>query len=114
MDSEFRPLDIRERELLEKLLEVEFPGRDELRVQLSSLTAKHLHEDGTLKLRCESGPPAPCYSLVAEGECRDADGGMINVMLHVDRRGFMWMLEILKLDTTPIINPPSARNMELL
>ena len=114
MDSDFRPLEARERELLEKLLEVEFPGRDELRVQLGSVTAKQIIGDGTLELRCDSGPSAPCFSLVAEGECIDADGRKINVMLHVDRRGFMWMLEILKLDTTPIINPPSASNMELL
>ena len=46
----FRPLTTYERELLEKLLEPEFPGRDELRQQLNSVTAKQLHEDGTLDL----------------------------------------------------------------
>ncbi len=30
MDTDFRPLKTREREILEKLLEAEFPGRDEL------------------------------------------------------------------------------------
>jgi hypothetical protein len=35
MDSEFRSLDLRERGLLEKLLEVDFLGRDELRAQMS-------------------------------------------------------------------------------
>jgi hypothetical protein len=114
MDSEFRPLDTPERELLEKLLEVEFPGRDELRVQLGSVTAKQIHEDGTLKLRCHSGCPAPCFSLVAEGEYTDADGGMMTVMLHVDRRGFMWLLEIIRYDGSPIIRPPSARDLTLL
>jgi hypothetical protein len=34
MDLTFRPLKTHERELLEKLLEPEFPGRDELRRQL--------------------------------------------------------------------------------
>lgn len=113
MDSEFRSLDERERELLEKLLEAVSTGREELSAQLNSVTAKQTIDDGTLELQCESGPPAPRYSLVAEGRCIDADGGKISVMLHVDRRGFMCLLEILKLDTTPIINPPCAREMEL-
>ena len=38
MDSSFRPLTTYEREVLEKLLEPEFPGRDELRQQLNSVT----------------------------------------------------------------------------
>ncbi len=112
MDSDFRPLDSRERELLEKLFEAEFPGRDELRVQLNSLTAKQIAEDGTLILRCDSGPPAPTrYLLVTEGMCTDADGGQIAVLLHVDKGGFMRMLEIIKYDGSPIINPPSGHDL---
>ena len=53
MDSTFRPLESREREVLEKLLEPEFPGRDELRHQLNSVTAKQVFEDGTLDLQCD-------------------------------------------------------------
>jgi hypothetical protein len=112
MDSEFRQLDTRERELLEKLFEAEFPGRDELRAQMSSLTAKQIIEDGTLSLRCGSGPPAPTKSrLVTEGICTDADGGTIAILLHVGKDGFMSMLEILKYDGSPIVNPPSAREL---
>jgi hypothetical protein len=109
MDSEFRPLYIRERELIEKLLEVDFPGCDELRIQLNSLRAKQIVEDGTLRLQCDSGPPAPTkYRLVTEGTCKDADGMTIAVLLHVGTDRLMSMLEILKYDGTPIINPPSA------
>jgi hypothetical protein len=112
MDPEFRPLDNRERGLLEKLLEVDFPGRDELRVQMGSLTGKQIEKDGTLRLRCASGPPAPTkYAPAMEGVCTDADGAMIAVMLHVNKDGFMSMLEILKYDGSSIINPPSARDL---
>ncbi len=112
MDSEFRQLDTRERGLLEKLLEAEFPGRDELRTQLGSLTAKQLGEDGTLKLRCTSGSPSPSYYLLrAEGWCKDADGMNICVLLHLNGEGFMSMLEIFKEDGSEIINPPVADNM---
>jgi hypothetical protein len=109
MDQEYRTLDDREKGLLEKLLEADFPGRDELRAQISSLTGKQIEDDGTLSLRCASGPPAPTkYALAMEGECTDADGAKIAVMIHVDKGGFMNMLEIIRYDGSPIINPPSA------
>ncbi|HEY1528192.1 MAG TPA: hypothetical protein VGH51_18345 [Candidatus Angelobacter sp.] len=115
MDPGFRKLDDRERGLLEKLLEVEFPGRDELRAQLASVTAKQIEKDGTLKLRCDLGPPAAIKSrLVAEAMCKDEDGGSMSVMLHVDREGFIRMLEVIKYDGTPVIRPPSARELVLL
>jgi len=37
MDSEFRPLDVRERDLLEKPFDLDFQGRDELRSQMRML-----------------------------------------------------------------------------
>ena len=113
MDSGFRQLDARERGLLEKLLEAEFPGRDELRAQLASLTAKQIEEDGTLSLRCDSGPPSRSKSPI-EGTCKDADGKAIDILLHRNKRGFMYMLEIIKPDGSPIINPPCARDLVLL
>ena len=110
MNLEFRPLSAREMGLLEKLLEPEFEGRDELRSQLAGITAQELHDDGTLKLRCTSGSPNPTNRLfITEGMCSDADGNDISVLLHADRAGFMCMLEILKYDPSPIINPPAAK-----
>jgi hypothetical protein len=115
MDSEFRPLSAPERELLEKLLEPEFAGRDELRSQLSAVTAKQVIEDGTLLLQCGPSRPFPRkHRLAVEGVCRAADGKEIAVLLHVDRHGFMNMLEKLKYDQTPIINPPTAGNLTVL
>jgi hypothetical protein len=57
MESEFRQLNERERELLEILLAAEFPARDEWRTQLDSITGKQVIEDGTLILRCSGGVP---------------------------------------------------------
>jgi hypothetical protein len=114
MDSSFRPLKPHERELLEKLLEPEFPGRDELRQQLGSLTAKQIMDDGTLELKCDSTCCAPVKCRVAtEGQCPDADGIPIAVLLHVVH-GFMNELEIFKHDGSEIRNPPSARDLVLL
>ena len=115
MDSEYRPLSAPERELLEKLLEPEFAGRDELRSQLSAVTAKQVIEDGTLLLQCGPSLPFPRRNrLAVEGVCTDADGKEISVLLHVDRHGFMNMLEILKYDPAPIISPPTAGNLMVL
>jgi hypothetical protein len=112
MDSGFRELAPRERGLLEKLLEAEFPGRDELRVQLDSLTRKQAGEDGTLILRCGSGPPAATqFRLAAEAMGKDEDGGEISVLLHVNKDGFMSMLEIIKYDGSPILRPPAAHDL---
>ncbi len=112
MEPEFRLPKARERELIDRLLEAEFAGRDELRAQVSSLTCKQILEDGTLSLRCSSGPPAPTkYRLAAEGMYKDADGMLISVLLHVDKDGLMSMLEIIRYDGFPIINPPSAREL---
>jgi len=108
MDSDFRPLKTPERELLEKLLDPEFPGRDQLREQLLSVAAQQVHEDGTLALRVLSGQPAAVkHRVPTEGSCPDADGVMIHVLLHVVS-GMMDELEIFKEDGTDIVRPPLA------
>lgn len=114
MESEFRVLDTRERGVIEKLLEIDFQGRDELRAQIGSVTGKEIENDGTLELRCESGPPAPTkYAVAMEGVYTDTDGGMVAIILHVDKDGFMHMLEILKYDGSPIIKPPVADSVKV-
>ena len=97
--------------LSEKLCEAEFPRRDELRAQLASVTAKQIIEDGTLALRCDSGPASRKKRLALEGCCRDSDGIFMSVLLHVHRQRFMHVLEILKYDGTPIVNPLLARDL---
>jgi hypothetical protein len=114
VDSPFRPLTLPERALLEKLLEPEFPGRDELRLQLTSVTASDLSDDGTLlRLKCGPSAPAPVRCRIpTEGSCADSDGVPIHVLLHVVD-GAMHELEIFKHDSSGIINPPSPGDLEL-
>jgi|SRR6266700_2547868 len=115
MDSDFRELTTREKDLLEKLLTAAIHGRDELRTQLNHVKAKQIEEDGTLRLQCNGGIPAPGkYAPVAEGISKDADGSDIAVILHLGKGGFMSMLEIIKDIGSPIINPPSAHDLVLL
>lgn len=115
-DSSFRPLRAHERALLERLLEPQFPGRDELRLQLEVVTARQIFDDGTLELRCGPCAPAPVrWRVPTEGECRDLDGGIVQVLLHVVG-GFMRELEILKMGPTVdarLIQPPAPADLEL-
>src|SRR3954468_11828669 len=110
MDS-FRPLTTYERAVLDKLLEPNFPGREELRRQLDSVTARQLFEDGTLALQCGVCDPAQVKGRVpTEGECEDADGVVIHVLLHVVD-GVMSELEVFKDDGSLARNPPLAGDL---
>ena len=54
----FGPLKASEKDILTKLIESEFPGRDELRRQLESTRARQIFDDGPLELRVDLGPIA--------------------------------------------------------
>lgn len=110
MDSKFRKLNTRERDLLKKLLAIATSGRDELRSQVNDIKGKQIREDGTLLLRCISGSPFRGYTPIAEGVFKDADGSDIAVILHL-KAGFMSMLEIIKYDGSQVINQPTAENL---
>lgn len=113
MDSDFRPPRPNERELLGKLLEGDFPGREELCTQLESVTVKEIDEDGSLALAVASGPKAPVrHRVPTEGMCPDGDGKMVFVLLHVVN-GTMNELEIFKEDGSKILRPPAARDLNL-
>jgi hypothetical protein len=116
MTTQLRELKEREREILRALLEVEFPGLDQWRTQLNSMMVEEVSEDGTLILHPSGGLPLPTHhaKLGVEGMYNDADGGQVAILLHADRKGFLSMLEVLKYDGSPIVNPPSARNIQVL
>jgi hypothetical protein len=116
-DTNFRPLEERERKLLEKLLEHHpFEGRDQLREQLDSTTARLIveHNDnyGSIELLVASSVTAtvPC-SVPVEAEYLDDDGIPVWVLLHI-KRGVMWQLEICRADGLPLISPATADRIE--
>jgi hypothetical protein len=111
VDSEFRGLSKREKELVERLLNAAPQGRKELRTQLSYVKARQIEDDGTLRLQCAGGTPSTYYTPVAEGTCKDADGSDIAVILHLGKSGFMSMLEVIKYDGSLVLNPPTAEHL---
>ena len=95
MDSEFRPLEERERNILERLLEHPFPGRDELRLQMSSIAGKVIDTYGSLELSVPVVHVAPVIQNVpVEAEYFDTDGVPVWVLPPVVR-GFVMGLEII-------------------
>ena len=113
METDFRPLTENEKKLLEKMLDDAFPGRDELRRQLDSVTAKRVNENGSLELKVGSGPVANGPRTVpTEAWCPDTDGMMIWLLLHVVE-GKLFALEIYKEDGSRIMRPPTACSLTL-
>ena len=115
---DFRPLEKSERKLLERLLDHHaFAGRDELREQLESATARLIveHNDnyGSIELHvAEPTPAAVRLRVPVEAEYLDDDGIPVWVMLHVNRDGVMCELEICRADGRPLISPPVAERLE--
>jgi hypothetical protein len=111
METSFRQLDANEMELIEKLLSREFPGRDALRLQLSSVAGRQIDDNGSLELRPKEDNPAETeLGCPTEGTCADIDGGLIAVLLHV-KNGKMRLLEIFKEDGSEIQRAPDAENL---
>jgi hypothetical protein len=108
-DSPYRPLTRHEREVLDKLLEPSFPGRDELLAQVKLAEAKEIDDDGCIEFsRVSAARFQAKSSIPTEGEYRDVDGTTLHVQLHVVD-GFVKQLELYKEDgSVPTGLPPAS------
>lgn len=108
MQLQWRPLKEHERTLLERLLECEFPRRDELQRQLEFVSARQIDEYGSLALDVKSPIRAGTWSgMLVDAEYLDADRVPIWILLHaVDGR--LSELEIVKADGSTIKRPPRS------
>lgn len=123
MDEEktaaFRPLRDDERKLLETLLDHhDFDGRDQLREQLESTTARLILEYrddyGSIELQVSNGlASSGRYRVPVEGQYLDDDGIPVWLLLHINREGFMCELEIVRADGKPLIFTPTAERLEV-
>ena len=118
-NTDFRPLEERERKLLETLLEHHpFEGRDQLRRQLDSTTARLIveHHDnyGSIELRvADPIPSSGRYRVPVEAQYLDDDGVPVWLLLHLNHEGVMWQLEICRADGRPLISPPIPERLEV-
>ena len=81
----FREMQPREKELVCKLLEPVFPGRDELFQQLQTAKVRTIDEDGSLEFSISSLTKADNvkYVVPTEGEYEDPDGITVHVLLYM-------------------------------
>jgi len=113
-----RPLKADEASLLKKLLEKDFPGRDQLLDQLQDVLVTELDDEGSLSLKVGASVPAPVNCRVpVEARYADMDsdpeaGPHVHVLLHVVD-GRMAELEIYKDDSSPIKKRPAAKDLEV-
>ena len=112
--NDFRPLSATERAVLDRLMEVEFPGREEIRKQLEECLVKTIDENGSLRFRVKSEVVAPVKKRIpVEAEFTDSDGVMAHVLLHV-LNGFVRELEVYKDDSTRLIDKLDATKLRVI
>ncbi len=116
VEAKFRKPTDEEQALLNRLLEVEFPGRGELAPLLHRVLVRTIDEDGGLELQSQVEGKAPVVKRVpVEAEGKDEDGAVIHMLLHVvDGRPVE--LEFFREDTETVkkIPPPSAFELIVL
>jgi hypothetical protein len=111
-----RPLTELELKIINKLLSKPFVGSRELREQIYGCTATSTDDAdnyGSIFLFPSAQHRAEIKLRVpVEGLAKDADGGDINILLHVVD-GFLNELEIVKLDGTPLESQINIDDVEV-
>ncbi len=104
----YRELTLNEREIVDRLLEPHFQGRDEIAEQIRSGKVRRADSDGCLEFYVESEVKARVLQRVpTEAEAEDEDGVVIHALLHVVD-GKVKELEFHKEAPLPIKRMPKA------
>lgn len=110
----YRDLKFLEKQLLARLLEIRFPGRDQIAIQLETCQVKTLDEHGCLEFTVKSKIQAPVEQRVpVEAQAIDEDGDTIHMLLHVVN-GKVDELEFYKESADPIRRLPPANEWEVI
>lgn len=114
MEEVWRDPTAAERNLLERLLSVDFPGGRQLASQVKRCLVRQLDLDGSLAFRVDASDFASVKRRVpVEAEAVDSDGVVIHALLHVVD-GLVTELEICKEDGSAILQFPGALGWELV
>lgn len=105
--AQWREMDERERGILNRLLAVDFPGRDELRSQLEGAVVSEADANGSLRLKASGGRAATGKAVPIDASAEDEDGARVEVLLFV-RDGMLDFLEVYRADLQPLRHPVSA------
>ena len=114
MNEEFREMTEYEYDLIQKLLSIDFPGREALAKQIKSSVVRKIDNEGSLEFLVNGAPMAQVERRIPiEAEAKDADGVAIHALLHVVT-GLVKELEIYKDDSSSVIKMPSIPEWRLL
>lgn len=111
VDNSLRNPTKQELDVIERLLEMDFIGAQELRKQLPGLLVQTIDKQGSLRIKSGNGPSAPnLRSVPVNGRYKEkGDDGErsphVNILLHV-KCGKISELEIYKDDGGEIIVSP--------
>lgn len=99
--------------LLNRLLERDFPGRDEIAKQVNSARVEQIDSNGSLKFFVSSPTRVVTkFRIPVEGEFEDIDGTTIHVLLHVVN-GIVDELEVYKDDSSAVRSMPDAKQLRI-
>jgi hypothetical protein len=113
----FRPLSEYEKAVIERLFEVDFPGREELRDQVSRAEASLIDDTGdnygSINIRTATDRKAVVQDRVPViGTTKDEAGGHVEILLHVIE-GKIAELEFVRMDGAPMIGLPRLDIIQL-
>jgi len=110
----FRDFTTYEQEIIDRILEKAFPGRDEICEQVKKCLVRTIDEDESLEFLVQSNVKAKVKRRIPiEAEFQDADGVLIHLLLHVVD-GKVNELEIYKEDGSPIIESPDPSRLKVV
>jgi hypothetical protein len=113
-DHTFRGFTSYEREIIDRLLEKAFPGRDEIWEQMQNCLVRAIDEDKSLEFLVKSKVQAKVKRRIpVEAEFQDSDGVLMHLLLHVVD-GKVNELEIYKEDGSPIIERPDPSKLKIV
>lgn len=110
----FRPLTRTEEAIFGVLLEAPFPGRDEIRQQLTASLVRTINGEGSLEFRVSSDVRAPVTARIpVQAEMKDEDGVPVRILLHIVG-GILRELEVYKGDGSRLIKRLTPSGMRLV
>jgi hypothetical protein len=110
----FQELSVWHRDLLCRLLNVSFPGQQELKSQIMASHFRVIDANQSLEISPMSNIAAPVVKTVpVEGLASDKDGVPIQALLFT-RRGAAYMLEILRGDGDSVKTLPPASAFDII
>lgn len=111
--ANYREISPNEVGLLRRMLSVQFPGSQQLAMQLEGATVREIDSDGSIQFRITKDGAARVKRRVpVEAQFRDSDGDYVRALLHVVD-GKLFELEFYKDGMAPICRVPNVSDWEI-